>query len=335
MLEYIKKTDDVNEMIRIAKQICEDKKEIYTPSTMRKMYHGVETHMPEASSEEKEAMVYRAIYDWWAFGANVSEEFYYGFYKKTVAEKEEYIANNMRGVYVAHLNPGDENKMMKQLEDKYALYQRLEPYYRREVIQVRGESDYEVFAGFVKRHSTFVVKPSDWYFGIGVHKASLDLYGNDIRAAFDSILNEGADIQRHHTRRKATMVLEELIEQDESMAVFHRGSVNAIRATAVRGKDGKIYIYHPWIKVGMNGKFVASAAQDGFAAEIDATTGIVITDGYQENGKVFEVHPDTGVRVKGFQIPHWDELRALVDELMKEMSEYGYIGWDFVLTKDG
>ena len=42
--------------------------------TMKKMFEGVEKYIPDASPEEKEAMVYRAIYDWWAFGANVDEE---------------------------------------------------------------------------------------------------------------------------------------------------------------------------------------------------------------------------------------------------------------------
>lgn len=131
------------------------------------------------------------------------------------------------------------------------------------------------------------------------------------------------------------MVIEELIVQDTALAKLHPASVNAIRATAVRGKDGKYHIYHPWIKVGMHGAFVASAVFNGFDAEVDAETGIVITDGYQENGKIFEVHPESGIRIKGFQVPKWDELIKLVNELMQRMPEYGYIGWDLVLTPKG
>lgn len=303
--------------------------------TMQKMFQKVEDHMPEATPEEKEALVYRAIYDWWAFGANVDEEFYYGFYHKTVAEKEEYMVDNMRSVYVEHLDTGDKTELIRQMENKYLLYKRLESYYKRDVIELVGKSDYGVFAEFVKKHYSFVVKPADWSSGIGIHKVSMDQYDNDPRIAFNSILNEGADIKKNHTRRDSNMVLEELIQQDESMSVLHRGSVNAIRATAVRGKDGNIHIFHPWIKVGMNGKFVASAAQDGFAAEVDVNTGVVITDGYQEDGHVFEVQPNTGVRIKGFQIPRWNEMLAMVDELMEQLPEYGYVGWDLVLTKDG
>ncbi len=131
------------------------------------------------------------------------------------------------------------------------------------------------------------------------------------------------------------MVIEELIIQDESLAALHRESVNCIRVTAVRGKNGKITIYHPWIKAGIGGSFVATAAQEGFVAEIDPGTGVVITDGYQETGDIYEVHPDTGIRIKGFQIPRWNELCDFVEEIMKKMPGYGYIGWDLVLTPNG
>lgn len=100
-------------------------------------------------------------------------------------------------------------------------------------------------------------------------------------------------INQKHPSKTTKIVLEELNNQDESLAILHRDSVNGIRATAVCGKDGKIHIYHLRIKVGVGGTFVASAALNGFDAEIDPTTGIVITDGYQESGNVYKVHLDS------------------------------------------
>ena len=112
-------------------------------------------------------------------------------------------------------------------------------------------------------------------------------------------------------------------------------SVNGIRATAVKDKNGKIHIYHPWIKAGVGGTFVASAALDGFDAEVDSETGVVITHGYQENGTEYRVHPDSGITIKGFQIPKWDELKKLVEDIMNELPAYRYVGWDLVLTPRG
>lgn len=334
-MEYLKRTDNVEEMIQIGRRIAEEKKELYTPIMMKKMWEGVESHIPNASESDKWDMVYRAIYDWWAFGANVDEEFYYHFYKKTCAEKDEYMVTNIRSVYVRHLNSDGDPHVKQMLLDKYLVYQRLKPYYLRDVIQICGEEDYPIFSEFVAKHPVFVIKPSDFWYGIGVKKVSLSEYNNDPSVAFQSILGEGKAIKEQHQSRQGKMVIEELIVQDEALARLHPESVNAIRATAVRGKDGRIHLYHPWIKVGMHGAFVASAVFNGFDAEVDSETGIVISDGYQENGNVFPVHPESGIPIKGFQVPKWDELIQIVDELMSFMPEYGYIGWDMVLTPKG
>ena len=328
-------TDIPSEMVSIAKQIIKALPQLYTPIMMEKMYEGVDRHIPNASPEKKEEMVYRAIYDWWAYGCNVDEEFYLHFDTKTDAEKKEYLADNERERYFHHLNSGGGEAIRNILADKYFLYQRLQPYYMREMIEVQSEEDFPAFEEFAKKHDVFVVKPVDWCGGRGVHKASLNDYNHNISAAFKSILSEGVAINQRHASRQSRMVLEELIEQAPALAVLHPSSLNAVRATAVRGKDGKIHLYHPWIKIGMNGSFVANAVLDGVDAEIDPETGIVISDGYQESGKIISVHPDSGIRLKGFQIPRWDELVSLVDELMEQMPEFGYIGWDLALTQNG
>lgn len=336
MLEYLKRTSDSDEIIEIGRKIAAEKNDIYTPSLVHKMMNSIEEHIPDADSQTKEDMLYHAIYDWWVYGSNVDEEFYLHFYEKTDEEKRGYMVNKPRMIYCDHLNSGGGKEIRQGLADKYRLYQRLKPYYKREMIAISGEeNDFEVFSDFVSRHPVFVVKPSNFWWGLGVHKASLDMYGNDPRRAYDSILNEGTEIIKLNSSRNPKMVLEELIVQDESMARLHEASVNAIRATAVRGKDGKIHVYHPWLKAGMNGTFVASAVLNGFDAEIDAETGIVISDGFQESGNIFEVHPDSGIRIKGFQIPRWQEMLTMVDELMALLPEYGYVGWDLVLTPDG
>jgi len=343
--EWLKITEDQDEIREIAKRIVSEltinlggvKRNFYTPLMLSKMLDEIEHYAPETTLEEREELRWRFIYDYWVYGCTVDEEFYLHLKDKNDAEKREYMVHHLRNVYVRHLNrnAGDEFERVAKLEDKFRCYKRLEPYYKRDVIEVRDMNDLDLFTDFAKKHSVFVVKPADYAFGVGVHKASLEDFGYDYKAALESILGEGKKLQERHPSRVTRMVLEELINQDESLAVLHPNSVNGIRVTAVRGKDGKIHIYHPWIKVGISGTFVASAALDGFDAEIDPATGIVITDGAQENGNKYKVHPDSGFTIKGFQIPKWNELVEFTDQLMEEMSEYGYIGWDLVLTPSG
>ncbi len=333
--KYFRFTDDFSEMEQLGRRLAKDYPDLYTPLMMEKMYEGVENHIPEETAEKKESMVYRSIYDYWAYGCNVDEEFYLHFNEKNHAEKSEYLVGQLRCIYCHHLNSGGGPERVKLMGDKYCLYQKLKPYFKREMISISDEGDYPAFDAFVKRHNDFIVKPIDFYYGIGVHKASLKDYNGDTKAAFDSIRKEGIAIKARHPSRDPKMVLEELIVQDDSLAILHPNSVNAIRATAVRGKDGKIHLFHPWIKAGINGAFVASAALDGFDAEIDPETGIVITDGYQEGGQVYQFHPNSGIQIKGFVIPKWNELIQFVEEIMGLLPEYGYVGWDLVLTPNG
>ena len=330
--KIIQITDNPAEMAVIGLKIKAALPTLYTPLMMEKMYEGIERHIPNASPEKKEEMVYRSIYDYFVYGTNIDEEFYYHFDKKTHQEKQQYLCGHLRGIYVTHLN---KDGKMTQLSYKYRLYQRLKPYYLREMISISNENDFQTFRDFASRHDVFVVKPINFWYGLGVHKASLQDYGGDVRTAFDSILNEGKTLQGRHPSRDAQMVLAELIDQDPAMAQLHPESVNALRITMVRGADGKATMFHPFIKIGMNGDFIASAAQNGVVADIDPETGILCTDGYNETGKRFMNHPNTGIKIKGFQIPRWDELLELVGALGKEMREFGYIGWDLVLSKRG
>lgn len=203
------------------------------------------------------------------------------------------------------------------------------------MIEIRDKTDFQRFKQFVEKHSEFVVKPSNYCYGVGVHKANISEY-KSLEEAFDSILSEGIQMSLRHPSVYSSIVLEELIVQAKAIQKISGGeSVNGIRATAVIDKNGELVILHPWMKCSAGGQFVASAALGGFDAEIDSDTGIVISDGYSENGKIYKVHPDTGIKIKGFQIPKWNELKLLVAELMKELPTYRYIGWDLVLTENG
>ena len=45
-------------------------------------------------------------------------------------------------------------------------------------------------------------------------------------------------------------------------------------------------------------------------------------------------HPDTGVFLPGFQIPHWDKCLKLINEVARMTSTVRYVGWDVAITPD-
>jgi hypothetical protein len=68
----------------------------------------------------------------------------------------------------------------------------------------------------------------------------------------------------------------------------------------------------------------------------DANTGIIVTDGYDIYTNVVELHPNSGIKFKGWKVPRWAELVKTASDLhMSLPPKHKYIGFDFALTKDG
>lgn len=324
-------TEDREQMVKIGKEICSDKSNIYTPAMLQTIRATINSHMSDSTEEEKENMLYMSIYDYWVYGASISEEFYMGFKDKNREERLTYVPFRWRLKHTWELNDRKDEHLFT---NKYETYQLLKDYYLRDVIEVKSDEDYDVFVDFITKHPVFVAKPIGLSYGIGVYKVDSRKY-DDKKQLLSEILNNGKEITKDvNWSTSSSVVLEELIEQVEELAAIHPYSCNGIRITTLR-TDDEVHIIYPWFKIGANKEFVTSAALGTFDAGIDPVTGIVNTDGFKEDGSSEEIHPMTKIRFKGYQIPKWDELVALVKKLSFAVPSIRYTGWDMVLTPKG
>ena len=324
-------TDNATEMVEQGKFIIEEKKNIYSPKMMKTLYSIIDEYMKESSRADKEKALYQSVYDYWTYGNSCDEEFYYDFRNKSHEEKQQYMTFRLREKYCNHLNCKDDADIFV---NKYKTYIKYKKYFLRDCMKINGEEDYDHFVEYVKKHPSFVVKPLDMAFGVGVYLVKETDY-SDYRTLFDSIIRSGEKNKQEVVWAKSSAImLEEVILQDESVSAIHPWSVNGVRVTTVR-KGDEVTIYHPWFKIGASHQFVTSAVFGTMDAGINADTGVVETDGYKENGEHHEYHPDTGIRILGFAIPHWDELKSMARELALSLDTINYVGWDFVLTPKG
>ncbi len=329
----IKTTNDPLEMAEIGKNLFR-KRRLFTKNQVEEVKHTIKRFMPNSTEKELDDFFYRYYYDYMMYGFAAEQEFCYHLLDKTHEEKSKYLSHASKFLYYSRLN---KRSSMHILEDKYEAYLLLKDYYGREVIKVINDTDYPIFENFIKRFPVFVVKPIDLSNGLGVHKIDANEYP-DKYSLFKYILGVSDEFDKSQDYKWSNArgaVLEEIIQQDESINSMNRSSVNGIRLTTIR-VNGKIHIYYPWIKVGSGGEFVVSAILGGFDACINAETGIVETDGFLESGKKIQFHPDTNCKIKGFQIPRWKELIQIAKEVASKMdSTINYVGWDFVLTPKG
>ena len=297
----------------------------------------------DATDAEKDAVFYRSIYEYWVYGNSITESFAFNFAEKSHAEKMEYLVTRPRmNVYTAHLNNAE--KANSLLNNKFNAYKFFRKYYRRDAVLISGEEDFVTFQSFVTKYPIFVSKPVNFGTGLNIRKNSLTDYETP-RKLFEALLKErkmlAADPNRTIFLRRTgdvDLILEELIEQSPLLAKLHPQSLNTIRITTVRVR-GKIHIFYPFLKIGTGDSFVDNGGAGGLLAGIDTETGIVYTDLFDEfkhYNNPLKAHPDTGIAIKGFQLPQWNEAVALCKELAAKLDgDINFVGWDLGFTPEG
>jgi len=326
-------TDSEAERIRVAQTVANDNPAKYNIALIGKIREFVTNKLAAGDKDEIEKMVWLSIYYYFAYGCSIEEFFMWDLIHKTHEQANNYVTVHKKKFYRDHFN---DPKDAYLLNDKYCAYEMFKDAYKRDVICIQKEEDYPIFDDFVHKHPSFVVKPRSLMQGHGVFASSVEsLDEAAIRAHFRMLLDKGIEYtQTFSGYHDSSLVLEELIVQDDSLAKFHPASVNGVRITTIRIGD-EVLIYKPWFKIGRGGQFITSATYNTYDAGIDAVTGIVYTPGATEDREFAEVHPDTGERILGAQIPRWDEAVALTKALAKKLDTLRFVGWDIVLTPNG
>ena len=327
-------TADPAKRIEIAREIVREKARIYTDSMLEFICNVVRESTSLKNPAEVENEMYTTIYYYWVYGCPASEYYFMNYGSMTHEELKQYVTMREKVVYRNRLNRLEDAHLLNNKWDTYCLFK---DYFGREVIKLKSEADYPSFCQFIEKHPEFVVKPVDMGGGQGVHKVTTDatMSEDDRHNLFRQLLGECKQNQARYLRgEEDAVILEELLVQVPEMAAIHPQSVNGVRATTVRIGD-EVHIFHPWFKIGRFGQFLTSAVFGTLDAVIDEKNGIVITPGCSESNERFDVHPDTGVPILGFQIPKWQELRQTVTELARKLDTIHYVGWDMVLTDHG
>ena len=206
--------------------------------------------------------------------------------------------------------------------DKLETYRTFSKYYKREVVGIT-EDNKEAFLGFAARHPQFIMKDRWSARGKNVMRIDASSMENGAVSFFQARIAEGGDY-----------IAEEVITQSEVLGRIHPPSVNTVRFVTYLSEDTVIHLFS-FLRMGQHGSVIDNASNGGLAAAIDMETGIVTTPACAGDGTKYLKHPDTGVQIIGMQLPQWDDLLALVDELAHVVPQQRYVGWDLALTDAG
>ncbi len=254
---------------------------------------------------------------------SADEYFYYHFREKAEDERKLFCSDLNRIDIVEGLNMA---KNLSIFNDKMRTYDYFKAFYGRDLCGITGIRDLDSFTEFSGKHSRFIVKPTDSSCGQGIILVDLKLCDN----VPDKLTKL---IELYCAGGNGGFVAEELILQDPRMASLYSHSVNTVRITTIRCDDG-IEILPPFLKIGRNGSIVDNAGAGGVFGAIDMETGEVLAVA-DKLGNYYSTHPDTGVALKGFVVPRWEEAKELAKKLAMIVPDNRYTGWDLALTEHG
>lgn len=249
------------------------------------------------------------------YGSTISDYFLFRFYKKNHLGRKEFMTAKDKRRFYAAVN----DKVLRyDVQNKDVFNEKFAEYIKRDFICI-PECSVDEFKTFVNNHGSVFVKP----IGTGGGEGILKISSNDENLVdiYNSVCAKGM------------CVVEAAIIQHHELAALHPQSLNSVRITTFF--DGEnVKILFAALRCGTGGSFVDNHMLNGIAMEVDVGTGKVSSRASSKKMLNIVRHPDSGVFLPGFQLPHWDKCLKLVNEVAHKTPGVHYVGWDIAITED-
>lgn len=188
-------------------------------------------------------------------------------------------------------------------------------------IAIDEKTDLGKLSVMMDRFDQLLGKPLDGSSGQGIIKYSKTDYGTDAAAFHQKLMKDGIGI------------LEEIVVQHEKMASLCPTSVNTVRVATLLG-DKQQGIVYAFLRIG-NGKVMDNVDCGGMAARVDLASGKLLTVGADKQGNTFTHHPITGTSIIGFELPYWEEAKAMCLKAAQKVPQMRFVAWDVAITPNG
>ena len=297
---------------------------IYKEKSYKEYLHdAIVASQPKLTESEKKVLCYDIFKQWRRDGTRPDEYLLYGYEDKSEEERDKYMPQVPKDNILLRYYGNAVDGIVGLLKDKYAFYEAMKPFFKREAIRISKDADKANFEEFCKKSKLFICKLLKGSCGVGVQIIRLNEDNRTVEQIFYELLSQGE------------WIVEELINQHDSLAQFNVSSVNTIRFPSF--KHGNIIVPAlPCLRLGRKGNIVDNAGQGGVFVSVDVETGEIITDAFDELGHRYLCHPDTGVTFKGYVIPQWEDLLDIVVKAHLALPEdQTYVAFDFALSDKG
>lgn len=177
------------------------------------------------------------------------------------------------------------------------------------------------FVAFLNKYPDIIAKPLEGSSGVGIERFTCEHWLGREADFFQELLD------------KHIGIIEERVIQHPRMAQMCPSSVNTIRIATLLG-DKKQGIVYAFLRIG-NGNVMDNVDQGGMAARIDLESGKLLTVGADKKGNTYDKHPITGTPIIGFEVPFFEEAKAMCLKAAQKVPQMRFIAWDVAITEKG
>lgn len=252
------------------------------------------------------------------YGATPIDYVRFEFHKKSANERNRYLTIYRYFRLAKTLQKALGGGISGCKTEEYKVFSK---YIKRDWIEVNQDTQKEEVLAFIRKYKCVIAKPINGEQGKGVMKMT-----DADTDAIDELLMQKA---------KTVFVMEECLTNCEEIARINPTSLNTIRATTFIGSDGKVHIFSIILRVGAPGSHVDNWGAGGVGYNFDVETGICNCLGLDKKNRPYIMHPGSNVKMLGFELPNYEQLKQYVYDLAKIEPKARYTGWDIAITPNG
>lgn len=249
------------------------------------------------------------------FGALSDDYISMAFYAKTDEERAKYITSGNKRLFYKKFYDDEAREVLAK---KNLFSKRFSKYVTRAWLYTEDATP-EQIREFIEKLGRVIVKPISSTWGIGVSMKTKD----DIDAIIADVNNGN-----HY-------MIEEVIVNHPDVACVNPDSVNTLRVETCLDHDGGFHLLNVLFMVGSTKTIVSNCHSGGMMCHVDVRTGCIDNAGYNPKGIWYEVHPASGIKLRGYKLPFIDQLENYIKGVCQVMPNARYVGWDVVITPKG
>lgn len=235
----------------------------------------------------------------------------YNLYEMYNMNKDERKTVITRGINNKIIKDYNDMSYAYKFEDKALFNKLFDKYMNREWIYLK-EATIGDFKKYLKGKKEVIVKPLSLSCGKGVEKIDVSNINPE-------------ELYNHLIETDQTLV-EDVAIQNKVINDIYPKSVNTLRIVTLN----KVVVA-ALLRIGNHGNVVDNFNHGGMVTTINIETGEIEFPAIDKSGNVYEIHPETNVKIVGTKIPMWDKVKKLCIEACDVVPQLGYVGWDVCL----